>query len=80
MTKKEIKNKILTHRDILTKYKVKSIAIFGSFVQNKQNKNSDVDLLIELKEPTFRNYMGLLSDLKNLLHKKVDLVCKDALK
>lgn len=41
---------------------------------------SDIDFLIEFKDPTFRNYIGLLSELEKLFHRKVDLVCKDALK
>ncbi len=80
MTKEEIKNKILAHREILDKYSVKSIALFGSYARNEQERESDIDFLIEFKKPTFRNYVGLLSDFKRIFREKIDLVCKDALK
>jgi len=76
----EIKEKISKRKDLLSKYSVKSVALFGSFARGEQTRKSDVDILIEFKEPTFRNYIGLLHDLEKLLGKKVDLVCKDALK
>lgn len=80
MTKEEVKNKILANKVILDKYKVKSIAIFGSFVRNEQAQNSDIDFLVEFQKPTFDNYIGLRDNLKRLLHRKVDLVSKKALK
>ncbi|MBU2597813.1 MAG: nucleotidyltransferase, partial [Actinobacteria bacterium] len=36
MNKEEIKKIINEHKNILKKYKVKSIALFGSFVRNEQ--------------------------------------------
>ena len=80
MTKEDIKKIIIENNYILEKYKVKSIALFGSYVRNEQKEDSDADFLIELEKPTFRNYMGLLSELKRLIGENVDLVCKDALK
>lgn len=80
MTKEDIKNKILINKPMLDKYKVKSIALFGSFVRNEQTKNSDIDFLVEFQKPTFDNYIGLRDGLKKLLRHKVDLVSKKALK
>jgi len=80
MNKDEIKTIIKNNRSILDKYKVIFIALFGSYVRNEQKQDSDIDLLIEFETPTFRNYIGLLSDLKALLGNNVDLVCRDALK
>ena len=80
MTKEEIKKILSKNKEILKKYKVKSIALFGSYVRNEQKKDSDIDFLVEFNESTFRNYIGLQSDLKRLYRRKVDLVCKDALK
>jgi predicted nucleotidyltransferase len=70
MTKKEVKNTILRHKDILNKYSVDTIALFGSFVRNQQDKGSDVDLLVEFKNPTFNNYiesMQILVEIGNSL-------------
>lgn len=41
MTKEEVKNVVSSNEDILNKYKVKSIALFGSYGRNEQNVNSD---------------------------------------
>jgi hypothetical protein len=80
MGKDEIKNVLLKHTGILDRYKVKSVALFGSYVRDEQERGSDIDLLVEFKKPTFRNYIGLLSELEGIFHRKVDLICKDALK
>lgn len=80
MTKQEIKKIILENKEILKKYKVKSIALFGSCVRDEQMKRSDIDFLVEFIEPTFDNYIGLLSDLKKIFHRKVDLVSIKALR
>lgn len=70
------------HREELTeKYNVSEIGIFGSFVKNRQNDTSDVDILVEFNKGidllTFVNLKNFLSD---LLKVNVDLVMKKALK
>ena len=80
LTKKQIKDTLLEKQDILYNYKVKSIALFGSYIRNEQGKNSDVDLLLEFEKSTFDNYIGLLSDLKKIFHRRIDLVSIKALK
>ena len=56
--------------------------MFGSFVNNKQKDNSDVDILVEFKKgkKTFDNYMDLKFFLEKLFNRNVDLVVKEALK
>jgi len=80
MSKRKIIDTIFKNRALLTKYKVKAFALFGSYARKEQKKSSDVDFLVEFSEPTFRNYIGLLGDLRALLKSRVDLVCKDGLK
>lgn len=74
MTKEEIKNIILKNKGILKKYKVKSIALFGSYVRNEQRKDSDVDLLVEFEEDTYNNFINLIFTLETLLKKEVTVV------
>jgi predicted nucleotidyltransferase len=80
LSKQNIKSKILSNKEILEKYEVSSIALFGSYARNTPRKNSDIDLLVEFSRPTYRNYIGLLEELSALFDKKIDLVCKNALK
>ena len=73
--------------DILSKYskeiknyckanKIAKLSLFGSYLANTQNEDSDVDLLVEFKNNT--NY-GLLDvarmerELSDMIGKKVDL-------
>jgi predicted nucleotidyltransferase len=74
LTHEEIIASLRKHKDILTKYKVKRIGLFGSFVRGEQKKFSDVDFLVEFKEPTFDNFMDLAFSLESLFGRKVDLV------
>ncbi len=65
------------------KYHVKTIGIFGSYVRGKQNKKSDIDILVEFEENskmdlfTFVEMEIYLSDIFKV---KVDLVMKNSLK
>ena len=74
MTKEEIKKIIREHREILEKYRVKSIALFGSYVRDEQKENSDIDLLVEFEENTYDNFINLIFSLEDLFKKKVTVV------
>jgi len=79
MTKEEVKKILSGNKEILKKYKVKSIALFGSYVRNEQRQDSDVDLLVELEEPTYDNFINLVFTLEELLGKEVNLVPEGSL-
>ena len=66
--------------ELANRYTVRSIGIFGSVVKGRYKKDSDVDILVELNEPTFDHYMELKFRLEELLGCDVDLVLKDSLK
>jgi len=67
--------------EIVEKYGVTEIGVFGSYVKEEQKETSDVDILVEFKRPvgmlTFINLKNYLSDLFGV---NVDLVMKKALK
>jgi len=69
-----------SRRELAEKFSVHSIGIFGSTALGHENEQSDVDVLVELNEPTFDHYMGLKFRLEEILGRDVDLVLKDALK
>ena len=63
------------------KFKIKELAVFGSFVRGKQTRDSDVDILVDFSEPVdFFTFLDLEEYLSKLLHRKVDLVSRKALK
>src|SRR4030042_7128985 len=69
--------------EVIQKYRVSEIGIFGSFVRGEQKKRSDIDIIVEFHH---RNIPGLLKFiemeryLEKLLRKKVDLVRKGGIR
>ncbi|MBS3138617.1 MAG: hypothetical protein A2730_03990 [Candidatus Staskawiczbacteria bacterium RIFCSPHIGHO2_01_FULL_39_25] len=59
---------------VLKKNKVKKAGIFGSYATGKQNKKSDIDIIIELPRGMGFGFVGLERQLAEALGKKVDLV------
>jgi len=77
----ELKKIINQHKkELEEKYKVKSIAIFGSYVRNEQNAESDVDILVEFREPVGLLFIHLADYLEEILSVKVDLLTPEAIK
>ncbi len=67
--------------EVVQKYKVRELGIFGSFVRGKQKRRSDVDILVTFVGiPDVFRYMELEDYLRKLLRKKVDLVRKEAIR
>ena len=79
MTKEKIKEIIREHKEILKKYKVKSVALFGSYVRNEQKEDSDIDLLVEFEKDTYHNFINLIFSLEELLKKEITVVSKEDL-
>ena len=59
-----------------SEYGVLSIGLFGSYVRDAQDSESDVDLLIELKEPSFDLLAGLHIYLEEKIGKPVEIIRK----
>ena len=78
--KEEVLRKIKANPDVLKRYGVKQLGLFGSFARGEQKTSSDLDFLVELEKETFRAYMGLKFFLEDLFGCKVDLVMKDTMK
>ncbi|MCM8758828.1 MAG: nucleotidyltransferase family protein [Candidatus Omnitrophica bacterium] len=81
MTLEEIKNKINSHREELEKkFKVKKIAIFGSYSRKEQTETSDLDILVEFSEPVGFLFFHLADYLEEILKVKIDLVTPESIK
>lgn len=62
-------------RGLAVEFKVKSLGVFGSFVQGRQRARSDVDILVDFSEPpSLFRFMELEQRLGDALKRKVDLV------
>jgi len=79
---KNVEEVLKQHKEeLVEKYKVKEIGVFGSYVRGERKKSSDVDILVEFEiVPDLLKFIELERYLKKLLGMKVDLVRKKALR
>ncbi len=82
LTLDEIEATLRKHKEELQKkFNIKEIGIFGSFVRGEQDARSDIDILVEFNEiPDIFLLIDLEDYLKKILHRKVDLVRKSAIR
>lgn len=69
--------------DLCQKYQVRELALFGSAARGEQNKDSDLDFLVEFEPQAhigFLSLSGLSRELSALTQRRVDLVPKLGLK
>ncbi|MFT9493949.1 nucleotidyltransferase family protein [Anaerosolibacter sp.] len=73
LTLDDIKNAIV---DILAKYPIKKISLFGSYANGSATEDSDVDILVEFLSPNIS--LLTISDMKyeieSKLNKEIDLI------
>jgi uncharacterized protein len=79
--KSGIATMLAAHVDTLTNLGVRRLGLFGSFVRDDANTQSDVDFLVEFESgrKTFDNFMQLSFFLEELLHRRVELVTPESL-
>lgn len=68
----EILNKC--KKKIEKEYSVKKIGVFGSYAKGNQTESSDIDILVEFKDPTYDNLIDLAFYLEDLYIKKINLI------
>ena len=69
------------HRQDLDRFKVKSLAIFGSVARDQARADSDIDILVEFSEPVgIFEFLDLKEYLESILSGRVDLATEQALK
>ena len=67
--------------DLVARYGILHLDLFGSFARGEAGPESDVDFLVTfIGDPSFGRYMGLKEDLEMLLDRKVDLATPASLK
>ena len=57
-----------------SKYQIVRLGIFGSVARGVMSSDSDVDVVVELKEPDLFFLIGIKQDLEEQLHRPVDIV------
>ncbi len=59
--------------DVFTRYNVSCAYLYGSYAKGRAKESSDVDLFI-ISEETGLRYFGLVEELREKLHKRVEIV------
>lgn len=80
-TKSEVIMKLKEIKPLLfNEYSVKSIGLFGSYADETNTEDSDIDILVEFEKPIGWKFFTLELYLERILGRKVDLVTKNGLK
>ncbi len=79
--KNDIIQLLLLNKGLIRSFNVQRIGIFGSFNNETNTKESDVDLLVEFEEgkKTFKNYTGVYLFLKDILKSEIDFRTPESL-
>ncbi len=65
---------------IMQKYGAKNIRVFGSVAREEDQKNSDIDFIVNMdEERNAFDLVHLIDELEEFLQKKVDIVDEEAL-
>ena len=74
-----IKRRII---NVIKKYKITKAGIFGSYARGENKKNSDIHILVEIKDKkmSLLGFVGIKLELEDSLKRKVDLVEYDTIK
>lgn len=79
--RKEILQRLQEHQEeMAARFSVRRIGLFGSYLKGNEDEKSDIDLIVDLSEPTFDHYMDLKFYLEALFERPVDLVLSDTIK
>lgn len=83
MTTKDTILKTLNSNKLnLSKFGVRNVGLYGSYVRNEQSRESDIDLLIDFEpeKETFDNFMAVYDLFEKLFeNEKVEVVTKNGL-
>ena len=81
LTLDRIKTKLRELMPVLRqKYHVRTLEVFDSYVRGEAREVSDLDLLVTFEKTTLFQFIELKNFLTDVIHVKVDLVMKSALK
>ena len=83
ITLEYIKKVLQEEKKEILKLGIKNIGIFGSYIRNEANDNSDVDILIDITPDSSLTLFSLIDlelRISEKLNKKIDIVIKSDLK
>jgi uncharacterized protein len=81
VTKKIILDSLQENKHKLKSFGIKQLGLFGSFVRNQANDNSDIDILIvfENGKKNINNLLNAHAYLESLFGRKTELITEDSM-
>lgn len=81
-TKENILKTLKSNKLKLSRFGVRNVGLFGSYLRNEQSKESDIDLLIDFEpeKENFDNYMAVYDLFEQLFkNEKIEVVTKNGI-
>ncbi|MFC1824614.1 nucleotidyltransferase family protein [Thermodesulfobacteriota bacterium] len=79
-TREDILNLLSQNKHHLeNKFKVRRMALFGSYARGEQQSNSDVDILVDIDPSVGLEFVTLAEQIEQLLELPVELVSRRAI-
>jgi predicted nucleotidyltransferase len=66
--------------ELQERFRVRTLALFGSYARNQQTEKSDVDILVEVDPSIGLGFVSLADELERRLQQRVDLVSSRAVR
>lgn len=66
--------------DLVRRYPIKSLSLFGSVARQEASATSDIDILVEFSQPVGFQFFNLARELEQILGYPVDLVSRNGIK
>ncbi|MBK8342194.1 MAG: nucleotidyltransferase family protein [Bacteroidetes bacterium] len=66
--------------ELLERFFVSEIGLFGSITRDDFTANSDVDIIVDFNKPIGIEFIDLADFIESKLHRRVDLISKKALR
>lgn len=66
--------------ELVKRYPIASLGLFGSVVRDDFTDNSDIDIIVTFTKPIGSDFISLADELEEKLERKVDLVSRAGVK
>lgn len=66
--------------ELVKRYPIASLGLFGSVVRDDFTENSDIDIIVDFNKPIGIEFVTLADELEAKLNHKVDLVSRGGIK
>ena len=76
--REEVVERLQAHRRELDELGVGRLQLFGSVVRGALEADSDIDMIVEFSQTTYRRFVAVKAFLESILGRKVDLLTPPA--